>query len=66
MALIEIDPDSFREYVDTYASDHVLAKVENMSDDVIVELIKSNLNEDDLMEVVSEAERVALSELELS
>lgn len=66
MALIEIDPDSFREYVDTYATDHVLAKVENMSDDAIVELIKSNLNEDDLMEVVSEAERVALSELELS
>ena len=64
MALIEIDPDSFREYVDIYATDHVLAKVENMSDDAIVELIKSNLNEDDLMEVVNEAERVSLSELE--
>lgn len=66
MALIEIDPDSFREYVDAYASDHALAKVENMSDDEIVELIESNLSEDDLMEVVSEAERVSLSELELS
>lgn len=66
MALIEIDPDSFREYAETYASDHVLAKVENMSDDEIVELIESNLSEDDLMEVVSEAERITLSELELS
>ena len=66
MALIEIDPDSFREYVETYASDHVLAKVEDMSDDAIIELIESNLSEDDLMEVVNEAERVSLSELEFS
>lgn len=66
MPHIEIDPDSFREYVETYASDHVLAKVEDMSDDAIIELIESNLSEDDLMEVVNEAERVSLSELEFS
>ena len=66
MPHIEIDPDSFREYVETYASDHVLAKVEDMSDDSIIELIESNLSEDDLMEVVNEAERVSLSELEFS
>ena len=66
MALVEIDAGSFRDLVESYAeSDEVKAKVENMSDAEIVDLVESNLDYDDIMAVVSEAENVSLSQLEM-
>ena len=66
MALVEIDAGSFREFVESYAeSDEVKAKVENMSDAEIVDLVESNLDYDDIMAAVSEAENVSLSQLEM-
>lgn len=66
MALVEIDAGSFRDLVESYAeSDEVKAKVENMSDAEIVDLVESNLDYDDIMAAVSEAENVSLSQLEM-
>lgn len=65
MALIEIDPNSFREFVENYAeSDETRTKVENMTDEAIIELVENNINDDDLMEVINDAETTALSSLE--
>lgn len=66
MALIEIDPDSFRDLAYNYAeSDETRTKVENMTDEEIINLVESNINDDDLMQVISEAESVTLSQLEI-
>lgn len=66
MALVEIDAGSFRDLVESYAeSDEIKDKVENMSDAEIVELVESNLDYDDIMAAVSEAENVSLSQLEM-
>ena len=66
MALVEIDAGSFRDLVESYAeSNEIKAKVENMSDAEIVELVESNLDYDDIMAAVSEAENVSLSQLEM-
>lgn len=66
MALIEIDPDSFRDLVENYAeSEETKTKVENMTDEEIVELVENSVDDDALMEVINEAETVALSQLEI-
>lgn len=65
MAVIAIDPASFRDFVSVYAkSDEVKAKVETMSDAAIVDLVERNLDYDDIMAAVNEAENVALTQLE--
>ena len=65
MAHITIDPASFRDFVDEYAqNDTVKAKVETMSDAAIVDLVERNLDYDDIMAAVNEAENVALTQLE--
>lgn len=65
MAHITIDPASFRDFVSVYArSDEVKAKVETMSDATIVDLVERNLDYDDIMAAVNEAENVSLTQLE--
>lgn len=65
MAQITIDPASFRDFVNAYArSDEVKAKVETMSDATIVDLVERNLDYDDIMAAVNEAENVSLTQLE--
>lgn len=65
MSYMGIDPDSFRDLVENYAeSDETRTKVENMTDNEIIDLVKSNIDDDALMEVISDAESTALSQLE--
>lgn len=65
MSLIEIDPDSFRDLVENYAeSNETRTKVENMTDEEVINLVESNIDDDDLMQVISDAESTALSSLE--
>lgn len=65
MAHITIDPASFRDFVDEYAkSDEVKAKIETMSDAEIISLVARNLDYDDIMAAVHEAENVSLTQLE--
>lgn len=65
MALIEIDPDSFRDLAYNYAeSEETRTKVENMTDEEIISLVESNVDDDALMEVINDAESTALSQLE--
>lgn len=65
MSYMGIDPDSFRDLVENYAEfDETRTKVENMTDNEIIDLVKSNIDDDALMEVISDAESTSLSQLE--
>lgn len=66
MALIEIDPDSFRDPAENYAeSEETKTKVQNMTDEEIIELVENSVDDDVLMEAINEAETVALTQLEI-
>lgn len=65
MAIVNIDPTSFRTFAELYAAnDDVRDHVHNMTNEQIIELIEDNLNYDDLTAVINEAENAALSQLE--
>lgn len=65
MSPISIDPASFRAFVELYAdNDAVKNRVETMTDAQIIDLVENNLNYEDLMAVINEAENAALSQLE--
>lgn len=66
MTFVKIDPDSFRSFTENFAeSDEVISRVENMTDTEIIDLVESNLDYNEITNVISEAENVSLSQLEM-
>lgn len=61
------DAEDFRIFADDYAeTDSAVKAVEMLTDDEILDLVNKHLDENQYMELISEARQAALSEIESS
>lgn len=63
---IYTDAEEFRNFVHEYATnDQAVQKVDSLTDDKILALVNSHIDESQFVELISEAQEAALTEIEI-